>query len=81
LQREQIDVIGQVTRALLEPNGPQEHAPNDPHPRHAVFAALPRGIEIQNDVVQMLSGMLDGLQSEVRAIYPMDTLTIPATHN
>jgi hypothetical protein len=76
LQQEQIDVLGQVTRALLQLDGPQDHEPNDPHPRHAVFAALPKGVEIQNDVVQMLSGMLDGLQSEVRATCPV----IPTGH-
>lgn len=65
LQQEQIDVLEQTMLALLPLDQPQAPAPNDPHPRKVVFATLPKGVQVQNDVVQMLSGMLDGLQSEV----------------
>lgn len=65
LQQEQIDVLEQIAHALLSSDQPQDQAHNNPHPRGAVFATLPKGVKIQNDVVQMLSGMLDGLQSEV----------------
>jgi hypothetical protein len=76
VQREQIDMLGQITRALLPSDGVQDHLPNDPHPRRAVFATLPKGVKIQNDIVQLLSGMLDGLQSEVCTPYQEDVETI-----
>ena len=67
LQQEQIDVLGQVTSALLSSDDAQGYyyySRDDPHPRRAVFAALPRGIQIQKDTIQNLSDMLDDLQSE-----------------
>jgi hypothetical protein len=65
VQREQIDVLEKVTHALLPEKVLDTNSSDDPHPRRAVFAALPKGVQIQNDVVQALSGMLDGLQNEV----------------
>ena len=64
LQQEQIDVLGQVTSALLSSENTRD-ARDDPHPRQTVFAALPKGIQIQKDIIQSLSDMLDDLQSEV----------------
>jgi hypothetical protein len=67
LQQEQIDILGQVTSALLSSEDTQGYyySPSDPHPRRSVFAALPNGIQIQKDIIQSLSDMLDDLQSEV----------------
>jgi hypothetical protein len=66
LQQEQIDVLGQVTSALLSSDDTQNYSSrDDPHPRRTVFAALPKGIQIQKDIIQSLSDMLDDLQSEV----------------
>lgn len=66
LQQEQLDVLQQITDTLLPSKGPDDVVPNDPHPRRAAFEALSRGIEVKHDVVQKLTDMLDGLQSEVR---------------
>jgi hypothetical protein len=68
LQQEQIDVLEQITRALLPSEQLLDQAPNNPHPRPTVFATLPAGIQIQKDTIQDLSGMLDDLQSEVCAL-------------
>jgi hypothetical protein len=65
VQREQIDVLAQVTHALLSPEELDNYDPDDPHPGRKLFTALPKGVQTQNDVVQALSGMLDGLQNEV----------------
>jgi hypothetical protein len=65
LQQEQIDILEQVTSALLSSGDMQVYAHDDPHPRRTVFAALPKGIQIQKDIIQSLSDMLDDLQSEV----------------
>ena len=66
LQQEQIDVLGQLTSALLSPDDTRNYSywVGDPHPRRTVFAALPDGIQIQKDTIQNLSDMLDDLQSE-----------------
>lgn len=66
LQQEQIDVLGQLTSALLSSDDTQDHyySGDDPHPRRTIFAALPKGIQIQKDTIQNLSDMLDDLQSE-----------------
>ena len=65
LQQEQIDVLEKVTLALLSSDDPRVSMRDDPHPRRMVFAALPKGIQIQKDIIQSLSDMLDDLQSEV----------------
>jgi hypothetical protein len=68
LQQEQIDVLEKVTSALLSSDDIQDYYAQDhPHPRRTVFAALPKGIQIQKDIIQSLSDMLDDLQSEVCA--------------
>jgi len=59
-------VLDKVTSALLPSDDMQDYARDDPHPRRRVFAALPKGIQIQKDIIQSLSDMLDDLQSEVR---------------
>jgi hypothetical protein len=59
-------VLERIADVLSPLGGQFDYDFDEPHPKRAVLATLPRGIKIQNDVVQMLSGMLDGLQSEVR---------------
>jgi hypothetical protein len=77
LQQEQIDVLGKVTSALLSSDETQDyHARDDPHPRRTVFATLPKGIQIQKDIIQSLSDMLDDLQSEVCTLWQI-TMYLP----
>jgi hypothetical protein len=79
LHQEQIDLLRQVASALPSSDDTlyyysrddPHYSRDDPHPRRTVFAALPKGIQIQKDIIQSLSDMLDDLQSEVYA--PLQT--------
>ncbi|CZT19463.1 uncharacterized protein RCC_05314 [Ramularia collo-cygni] len=70
LQTQQIDVLEKLVDIVWpaeDETNPDEHDVLSPHPRLAVFKALPESMKLQNSNIQQLHGMLNQLQTEATA--------------